>query len=82
MCSLFLDLLLPFQDLGCRELNLGPTRFYSYLKMAKHYFKILADTQSDTDVEIERTILILKTKKGSRLFTSHHEYVLVVEREH
>ena len=42
---------------------LSPTRLYSYLKMAKHFFKILADTQSDTEVEIERTIVIIKTKK-------------------
>ena len=64
MCSLFLDLSLPFQDLGCRELNLDPTRFYLYLKTAKHFFKVLADTQSDTEVEIDRTIVIyIKTKK-------------------
>lgn len=31
--------------------------------MAKHFFKILADTQSDNEVEIERTIVIIKTKK-------------------
>lgn len=42
---------------------LSPTRLYSYLKMAKHFFKILADTQSDTEVEIERTIVIIKTEK-------------------
>ena len=52
-----------FQDLGSRELNLGKTRFYSYLKMAKHFFKTLADTQADTEVQIEWTIVTIKTKK-------------------
>ena len=35
-----------------------------YLKMAKQFFKVLADTQSDTEVEIEGTMVIyIKTKK-------------------
>ena len=58
---------MPFQDLGCRELNLDPTRFYLYLKMAKHFFKVLADTQSDTNMIyfcISIFVITLKIKKN------------------